>query len=135
MKSRRPPGKHYYGSSKQGAEASQSPVTAAVTPPPSVDIDALVRDYGRNVASLIERKKAYPAKARKLGVQGRVDLSFRISQDGGLMGVSVKSSSGDRTLDEASLKAVNDAAPFPPIPKEAAMDSIQLSVSLLYRIN
>ncbi|HOC92175.1 MAG TPA: energy transducer TonB [bacterium] len=133
MKNRRPAGKYYRGSSGRGAV--EAPAHAPAVSQPSIDIDALVRDYGRNVAALIERKKAYPSKARKFGIQGRVDLSFRVAQDGRLMGASVTSSSGNSALDEAALKAVNDAAPFPPIPKEAVMDSIQLTVSLLYKIN
>jgi TonB family protein len=64
----------------------------------------------------IERAKRYPARARRLGMEGVTEVQFRITPDGTVEGVSVVKSSGFPLLDQESLETIKRAAPFPPIP-------------------
>lgn len=64
----------------------------------------------------IEEAKRYPARARRLGMEGVAEVQFRITPDGTVEGVSVVKSSGFPLLDQESLETIKRAAPFPPIP-------------------
>lgn len=64
----------------------------------------------------IEGAKRYPARARRLGMEGVTEVQFRITPDGTVEGVSVVKSSGFPLLDQESLETIKRAAPFPPIP-------------------
>jgi TonB family protein len=61
----------------------------------------------------IELAKVYPDAARREGMQGTVELRFRIAGDGTVDAVEVVRSSGHRLLDEVSAQTVRRAAPYP----------------------
>jgi protein TonB len=63
----------------------------------------------------IEQAKTYPEAARRDGVEGRVDLRFRIAGDGSVEAMEIVRSSGSRILDEASEETIRRAAPYPPV--------------------
>jgi len=63
----------------------------------------------------IESAKRYPARARRLGIEGIAEVQFRIAGDGTVEGVTVVKSSGFPVLDQASVETIKRAAPFPPI--------------------
>lgn len=78
-------------------------------------------------ASDRELNRFYAAVRRKVG-RGRVSagrargtavISFKISGNGGLVAASVAKSSGNARLDQAALRAVQRAAPFPRPPAGA----------------
>lgn len=60
----------------------------------------------------------YPDAARRRGLHGNVVLSVTIGADGHVRGVVINTSSGHRVLDDAAVRIVHLAAPFPPIPDE-----------------
>jgi protein TonB len=64
----------------------------------------------------IEDAKRYPARARRLEMEGVTEVQFRITRDGTVEGVTVVKSSGFPLLDRASVETIKRAAPFPPIP-------------------
>lgn len=64
----------------------------------------------------IEQAKTYPETARRDGLQGSVDLRFRIAPDGSVEVMEILRSSGFRILDEASKQTIQRAAPYPPVP-------------------
>ena len=82
-------------------QASATPV-----PPPEVDHLPLIRER-------ILGARHYPATARRRGWQGRTEVRFRIGKDGRPSSLKLMASSGFRLLDEASLKAVSEGAPYP----------------------
>jgi protein TonB len=53
---------------------------------------------------------------------GRPTLEVVIAADGSLDDIVVRSSSGDKALDQAALKILRLAAPFAPLPKEIRED-------------
>ena len=60
----------------------------------------------------------YPDAARRRHLHGDVVLSVTLGSDGQVRDVSVHTSSGYRVLDDAAMRIVHLAAPFPPIPQE-----------------
>ncbi len=93
--------------------------------------DAL-RAYLAGVRARIEAAKRYPRWARRRGIQGEVDLRFRLGPDGRLLGAEVKRSSGAKVLDQAAVEAVRRAAPFPPAPPGVVRSSVWLEVRLAF---
>jgi protein TonB len=67
----------------------------------------------RSIRAKIEQAKTYPLAARRDGIQGTVDLRFRIAADGSVEAVEILRSSGSPILDRASEDTVRRAAPFP----------------------
>jgi protein TonB len=60
----------------------------------------------------------YPTAARHRHLHGDVVLSVTIDTHGRVRGVTINHSSGSRVLDDAAIRIVHLAAPFPPIPQE-----------------
>jgi protein TonB len=72
-----------------------------------------VADLLRSIRRRIEQAKIYPEAARRQGIQGSVELRFRIAADGSVETLEVLRSSGFPLLDEASQQTVRRAAPYP----------------------
>ncbi|MFL6196230.1 MAG: TonB family protein [Thermoanaerobaculia bacterium] len=66
-----------------------------------------------------------------LGNDVRAIISFRIGRDGGISDLQVAESSGYNSFDLAALRAVQNASPFPPLPRAFRHDS--LGVNLIVR--
>lgn len=93
-----------------GAVAVPSPVEA----PPSSATARFQQTLLRHVA----RYQRYPKAARAARLRGAVDVLFSMRRDGSLVGVWVKTSSGESLLDREALDAIRRAQPLPPIPPE-----------------
>jgi len=61
----------------------------------------------------LESYKYYPSSARRRGIEGHVDVSFRLMSHGTADQVNVLHGSGYAVLDHAALEAVYRAQPFP----------------------
>jgi TonB family protein len=61
----------------------------------------------------IEGAKRYPKAARKMHIEGRATVRFKIKPDGKVDSVEVVESSGSDILDQASLETVQRAVPLP----------------------
>lgn len=55
----------------------------------------------------------------RVGSRGTAVVAFRIAANGGLAGISIARSSGSSKLDQAALRIIRRAAPFPPPPRGA----------------
>ena len=66
-----------------------------------------------------------------LGDGVRAIISFRIERDGSLTDLQVAESSGYNSFDLAALRAIQNASPFPPLPRAYRHDS--LGVNLIVR--
>lgn len=51
-----------------------------------------------------------------LGVAATINLSANVLRSGQVLGLTIKSSSGDRLLDDSALRAVSLSTPLPPLP-------------------
>lgn len=61
----------------------------------------------------IEAAKWYPRVARKRGLEGVTVVKFRIAPDGNVMDIMIDQASGFSILDNAAIKTIRRAAPFP----------------------
>lgn len=68
------------------------------------------------LASHLERRKRYPAEARRNREEGTVYVRFKIDDGGNVLAVSVTRSSGSAALDEAVVDMVRRASPVPAPP-------------------
>ena len=71
--------------------------------------------WGAAVKARVERRKSYPAAAR--GATGSATVRLTVAASGALLDVSLAASSGDAVLDQAAVRAVQAAAPFPAAPQ------------------
>jgi periplasmic protein TonB len=70
----------------------------------------------RAIRRQIQQTHAYPDAARREGLQGTALVAFRIASDGAVERLEIERSSGSRILDDASLRTIRRAAPYPPYP-------------------
>lgn len=93
---------------------------------------AVEAEYRQYVLQRIAAKKTYPRSARSKEQEGRVRLSITIQQDGSLGNLHVVEASPHSLLNEASLVAVQKAAPFKKMP--AGMEELNLTFSMDYSL-
>jgi protein TonB len=77
----------------------------------------------------IARFQRYPQAAERQHLRGTVDTEFAINRDGKLLGVWVKTSSGQVVLDQAAINTIRRAQPLPSIPS-ALPDTIKIEIAL-----
>jgi periplasmic protein TonB len=83
--------------------------------------------YGYYIDQLLSRIDSNWARP-PLGGSVRAIISFRIGRDGGLSGLRVEESSGYNSFDLAALRAVQNASPFPPLPRAYGHDSLGVNL-------
>ena len=88
--------------------------------------------YFARIKHQIERVWIYPLNAAQQGISGDLSLTFHISKDGNLMGVRLVEQSGHEILDVAAIKAVKEAAPFYPFPKNIQRDKLTILANFVY---
>jgi periplasmic protein TonB len=81
------------------------------------------------IKSIIQQNIRYPKRARRMGYQGKVIVSFIIRKDGNAEDIKVATSSGFQVLDDNVVGTVKAVTPFPRPPVEAV---VQVPVS--YRL-
>jgi periplasmic protein TonB len=111
----------------QGADAGRNPQAQArsqgnTRQAATQSGNAAASNYPGEVMRKISRVRKPNVRAR-----GTATISFRIAASGGLAGISVARSSGSAALDQAALRVVQTAAPFPSPPAGAGRNfSIQI---------
>jgi len=90
--------------------------------------------YFSEIKQTIEKTWKYPPEAFKNGNNGDTTVQLYINRDGTLAKVSIYSSSGVRILDEESIRAVVDASPFNPIPKEIEAEQLNIVATFSYHL-
>ncbi len=74
-----------------------------------IEVDQILKQIIRK----IEAAKRYPRVARKMGIEGKAVVRFKLKPQGQVETVEIVESSGSEILDQASLQTVRDAAPLP----------------------
>ncbi len=96
---------------------------------------ATTRDYFDMVRMKIESCKKYPAAARENQIQGRVGVRFVICGDGEVSSVKITDDSGNEGLDRAALKAVREASPLPPPPRNLFdKKTLQVEITIMFEL-
>lgn len=89
-------------------------------------------DYLSRVFRHLESYRASERNARAANQHGRVVTRVTIARDGGLLEVTLDTSSGRSNLDAAELDAIRQAAPFPPVPANMPGDPVILILRMTY---
>lgn len=71
----------------------------------------------------------YPDAARRQGVSGNLLLQVALEPDGSVYNITVLKSSGHKVLDDAAIRIVELAAPFPPLPQKIREDTDLLYIT------
>jgi len=66
-------------------------------------------------------------------LKGKVNLVFRVSSDGSLVGEPTVTGQAQPGLDDCAVKAVKNASPFPPLPPELRKSEEDFRVTLEYK--
>ena len=91
-------------------------------------------DYLQIVRMRIELCRKYPDVARRRQMEGCVVIRFAISPAGEIHRAEVVKSSRFPLLDEAALRAVRDAAPFPKPPPTQFKGEVLLELPIMFEL-
>jgi len=77
----------------------------------------------------------YPEAAKRRHLTGNLLLDVALNPDGTVNGISLRRSSGHKTLDDAAIRIVELAAPFAPFPPEVRADIDVLHITRTWKFN
>jgi len=111
--------------------SADTPPSNVMTPPSAVSgpASSAAVKFQQALLRHVSRYQRYPNAARSLHLQGKVDTQFSMTRDGALLGVWVRTSSGQMLLDKEAIETIRRAQPLPPIPPELP-DRLNIHVEL-----
>ena len=92
------------------------------------------RDYTPLVVAQIYKAIRYPNRAADKNQQGTVRIGVTIDRSGHLISAVTTHESRYRLLNQAALKAVKKAAPFPELPEAMKADSFEVNLPITFRL-
>jgi periplasmic protein TonB len=98
-----------------------SPAKTNVALPPSISRNSpseAALKFRQMLLQHIARYQRYPSSARAKGMEGRVQVLFRLRRDGRVLDAQVMRSSGEVVLDTEAVATLYRAEPLPSIPSE-----------------
>lgn len=107
---------------------------AAETAAAPIDLAALRNRYKRDLLAAIARQRFYPARARRRGLEGQVQVRFRVQADGTIGQVELVASSGVGLLDRAALRTLQRLGKAAPLPAALGLSHWDLQVPIDYRL-
>ena len=90
--------------------------------------------YRARLNQLLRANKRYPKRAKRMGKQGTVKVSFIILRNGSIQNIRLVNSSGNSTLDSAALRAVKSISGKLPFPKEIKKSQWLFTVPVIYQL-
>lgn len=81
------------------------------------------------IRDMIQRNLTYPRIAREMGWEGKVTVSFIVSESGYVDGIKITESSGFGVLDKNAVETIKKVSPFPRPPVKA-----ELIIPIVYRL-
>ncbi len=109
--------------------ARPSPSTAASR----ARVEAIRSRYEQVLFAWLSKNKRYPMIARRRRLEGDPKLRIVISRSGNVVHCEFLRRSGHAVLDEATLRMVAAADPFPPIPDDYPGDRFEFIAPLSFR--
>lgn len=91
-------------------------------------------DYFSLVSAHLNRRKTYPAEAKKARQHGVVTVRFTVDRNGAVSGAGIKKSSGHDLLDRATLDLLQRVAPLPRMPSSMQRERVTLSLPIDYSL-
>jgi len=71
----------------------------------------------------------YPDEARRAGISGKLMMDVALNADGTVRDIRIMRPSGHAVIDEAAVRIVNLAAPYPPFPPDILKDADILHIT------
>jgi TonB family protein len=93
------------------------------------DIEQLYMLY---LQGKLQKVKHYPPKARKMHMEGKVEVTFIIAKDGRIRDVRISVPSTHELLNKTTEQAVRDIGYFRPLPPELGQDALEVTVPFDY---
>jgi TonB family protein len=97
-----------------------------------IDLGNLRGLFTGKVRQRIANAKYYPRMAKRRGMEGQPIIAFTLGRQGQLTKAALVKTSGYQVLDQAALKAVHQAAPYPEIPAELKIDTFQFKLPVSF---
>ena len=103
-------------------------------PVPNVSNPDALRGYTRGVQRKIAARKEYPPRAKRNGMEGQITVQFTVLKSGDVKNLKLVSKTPYDILNEAALKAVKQAAPFPGLPEGIGWDFLELELPFKFEL-
>ncbi|MBD3815744.1 MAG: TonB family protein [Halothiobacillus sp.] len=107
------------------------PTPAGPTPD---ERDQIRLQYQSALAEAIEREKFYPSLARRLNQEGMIRVGFTVLADGRITNIHLVEPSAATALNQGAIEAIKRVGQFKPIPPALGMQSMDLNISLIYKL-
>ena len=96
--------------------------------------ESLTMQYQSALAEDIEREKFYPSLARRLNQEGIIRVGFTVLADGRITNIHLVEPSAATALNQGAIEAIKRVGQFKPIPPALGMQSMDLNISLIYKL-
>jgi len=106
--------------------------TPELPPPPPKEPQFNPLDYKRLVVAALEKNKFYPPLAKRLGIEGSVEVEITVNRLGEVTEVKVVRGE-HKILNRAALKLIKKSK-LPPLPQSYKGESLTLTVSIGYAL-
>ena len=90
--------------------------------------------YSSQIKQIIEFYKNYPRMEKNLGREGFVKISFTIFPDGSIANLNLIQPNVYEGFNQATIRTVQKAQPFPPFPSEIHLDSLLFEFDIEYSL-
>lgn len=103
------------------------------TPPDPSILNRKKRLYLDSVAAHLDKHKFYPRSARRRHIEGSVQVSFDLLEDGNIL--NLKIFSGHSALQKATSESITSALPMPPRPESLlALNTMKIEYSMQFSL-
>ncbi|WP_372841723.1 energy transducer TonB [Phaeovulum sp.] len=93
-----------------------------------------VAEWMRALQIALQKSKVYPEDARKAKTQGTATARLTLAAAGDFVDAVIVEGSGSASLDEAALKLLATAGPYPPPPSTGANGQVRILVPINYSL-
>ena len=90
--------------------------------------------YARIIKERIIQNWEYPPEARKKIIEGNLHILFSLEKNGNLTRIEIKKGSGHEILDKEAIRAIRNAAPFPPFSASMTVARLNIKANFDYRL-
>ncbi|MCL4542438.1 MAG: TonB family protein [Deltaproteobacteria bacterium] len=98
-----------------------------------ISVSVLDKYFGE-IKSKIVNNLVYPMYARKEGIEGYVNVLFKILKNGDLVFEKIEKSSQHGTLNRSAIKTIKISAPFMPFPNGINRNSLTFLIKIYFKL-